>query len=169
MPAAFNPQPFRLPPALPVQAVKTYAFSAPIATHFEDATAEEAQCIDYLHGWATILDENPDTDAEGDGRRRAHYIRHDATRQHREYRSQDLAVDYPQFANLPPGLTVFVFAPGQECFHQHHARNDRPFYYTSFGGDWRGRTTETQAWRAEDWVESFAEHQDRLARTQNQG
>jgi hypothetical protein len=89
---------------------------------------------------------------EGDdlGQVQAHYIRHDRSRRHHEQR-------------LPHGLTEFRFEPGTSCFEAHRVRVDRQEIYTVYPGDWRGKTGDVRRHtRPADWVDQFAEHQDRI-------
>jgi len=137
----------RIKPALPPQAMKTYQVVAPRPTHFRPATCEEVRCDAYLSGWQTIVPaDSPQAD----------YIRHDRTRSHTEERE-------------PGGLAKFVFGPGQQGFppaHDHAVRVDRPEVYLVRDGDWRGNPRGTEPRRhvrADDWVDDFANHQDRLA------
>jgi hypothetical protein len=62
------------------------------------------------------------------------------------------------------GLTVFDFAPGQDCFKRgdHRLPLEREPILTVHRGDWRGMQLLRRHIRDVDWVEDFAEHQDRL-------
>ncbi len=140
-------------PALPTQAYKTYSVHAPERTHRRPATCAEVDCQHYLCGWQTAVDESTEL-----GQRQAHYIRHDRSRRHAESRE-------------PTGLTVFAFAPGQPCFTNpptgpgHSIPLERPPLFVVRDGDWRGNPLGTPTrihTRAEDWVDDFASHQDRL-------
>ena len=147
------PQPFRIPPAAPAAAYKTYAIRAPLATHFNVVTCADAACEHHELGWDSIIDESTDL-----GKRQAHYIRKESGRKFTEERQ-------------PDGLTRFSFEPGQKCFQQHKARNARPERYIERGGDWRGnpRGDRYEHTRADTWTESFAEHQDRLRTAAERG
>jgi hypothetical protein len=138
-------QPFRLPSSLPVTAMKTYQIAAPLASHWNVVTCEDADCDAYRLGWASLIDERTDL-----GQRQAHYIRRESGRRFTEERQ-------------PDGLTAFSFEPGQKCFAEHKARNMRPERFVERGGDHRGTVgARREHGRPEDWVESFAENQDRL-------
>lgn len=144
----------RFPPNLPASAVKTYAISSPLATHFRPGSCAEANCAAHRLGWTTSVDEATEL-----GRRQAHYIRSESGRKFTPTRTE-------------AGLTVFTFEAGQKCFQQHQIPLDRPEVYTVRDGDWRGnpRGTETRVHpRAETWVEEFAENQDRLATAMERG
>ena len=141
-------QPFRIEPALPPQAMKTYRVSAPLSTHYGPATCEDVDCEHWRHGWETTVDESTDL-----GQGQAHYIRREAGRRFAEDRGED-------------GLTRFTFEAGQECFGRHRARNGRPERYLVVGGDWRGNPAgERREFSGpEAWTSDFAEHQDKLRR-----
>jgi hypothetical protein len=138
----------RIDPQLPVGAVKTYQA---VATSDETVVAacQSVGCQAWRQGWDTLVDEATDL-----GRRQAAYIRGQSGR---------------TFQELPAegGGTVFRFESGQRCFADHHTR---PAHYLVRGGDHRGNTgLITEHVRPEDWVEDFAEHQDRLATRLGQG
>ena len=137
----------RMAPALPADQMKTYAIHAPLNTHFRDATCEESDCQAYQHGWRSTIDETSNL-----GQMQAHYIRRESGRGFTEEKTED-------------GMTVFTFKPGQKCFQQHKARLDRAELFVVRDGDWRGNPRGTEARvhkRAADWVDDFAEHQDRI-------
>lgn len=138
---------FRIEPLMPVQAYKTYGMSMPLRTHWRPASCEEADCEAYRNGWQTIVPAASD---------HAELIRSADFR--RRYRYTEQPGEGP--------LAVFTFPPGQQCFKssEHRVPVGRPAIWTVRGGDWRGATTEPRVHkRAEDWVEDFAGHQDRLA------
>lgn len=144
-------QPFRVNPALPVGAVKTYQILAPPDTHWRPAGCAEVNCPNHLNGWRTVVDEATDL-----GKQQAHYIRNDKTRKHGERRDQ--------------GLTVFEFEAGQTCFTQHRVRVGRQEIYLVKPGDWRGTTGEPRIHtRPEDWVDDFANHQLKIDEIRKRG
>lgn len=147
-------EPFRVEPALPVQAVQTYAIVAPEATHFRPATCAEVDCPNHLGGWATIIDEADDL-----GQQQAYYIRNQSGRRYTEDRNQ------------APGLTVFLFEAGQDCFARHQLRLDRPEIFLVRDGDHRGNPTGNgrKHANADDWVDDFANNQQQLADEINKG
>jgi len=137
----------RITPALPPQAMKTYALAAPLQTHWRPATCEEVDCPQYLHGWKTVVDETTDL-----GREQAAYIREKSGRRFE--------------ATWDGGLTTFVFEAGQQCFATHQQPLEREPIYLVRDGDFRGNPRGTSArvhTRAEFWVEDFGGHQQRLA------
>ena len=142
----------RISPAIPAHAMKTYQVVMPLATHYRPATCAEYECEAYLYGWQTIVP--ADSPA-------AEYIRHDRTRRHVEERQ-------------PGGLACFTFGPGQQGFagteHDHKLPNGRPERFIERGGDWRGNPRrEQRELRPDDWVDSFANHQDKLNTAHERG
>jgi hypothetical protein len=81
-------------------------------------SCQEAECQQYRNGWVTTLDEGSEQGASD-----AHWIRTESKRGFIECRSED-ALTYldNQGFTFPPGLTVFIFAPGQDCFREHKDR-----------------------------------------------
>jgi hypothetical protein len=140
--------PFRVTPRLPVAAMKTYAISAPLSTHFHPVTCEEAGCEAYLHGWVSYIDESAEL-----GQRQAHYIRRECGLKFTEERNAS-------------GVTEFTFEAGQVCFQsdRHQRRTDRPEKYVVRGGDFRGNPTRERRVHSgpDPWLDDFATHQDRL-------
>jgi hypothetical protein len=135
-------QPFRIAPALPVGAYKTYAVASPPDRSVR-AACEQVGCLAYRHGWESHVDESTEL-----GARQADYIRRLSGRTFREQR--DAA-----------GITVFLFEGGQRCFSEHQTR---PELYVVRRGDWRQNLgTIRQHSRPADFVEDFGEHQLALA------
>ncbi|MEU6781497.1 hypothetical protein ABZ912_20015 [Nonomuraea angiospora] len=144
----------RITPGLPAGAYKTYQIVQPLATHFRPATCEEVACGAHAHGWRTLVDETAEL-----GQRQAHYIRRQSGRRFVEQRT-------------PEGLTAFTFEPGQRCFGRHQQPLERDPLYFVRGGDWRGNPLGGRPYqhrRGDDWVEDFAEHQDRISRQIERG
>jgi hypothetical protein len=141
---------FRIMPALPVTAMKTYAVLAPAATHFRAATCEEVGCAAYLSGWRVRVEGLP---AE---------MVHAARTSGRRFVETRIA----------QGETWLVFEAGQRCFRSttHRVRVARPEIYLVRGGDWRGNPSGQSLRRSpDDWVDDFANHQDKLAHRLEQG
>lgn len=145
----------RVTPRVPVQAMQSYEIAAPAGTHWRPATScAEVECGAHLHGWRSVFDESTEL-----GRQQADYVRRQSGRAYREERDER-------------GLTVFTFEAGQNCFAlgKHQVRTGRPELYVVRGGDWRANTGVIRRHtRPEDWVEDFAEHQDRIATAIEQG
>lgn len=144
----------RIMPAMPAGAYKTYQIVAPLATHFRNATCEEAQCADYLYGFRSVIDESTEL-----GQQQAYYVRRESGRRYVEVKQ-------------PDGLTEFTFEPGQKCFKgSHKVRLERDETFIVRGGDWRGNPSRT-VFRHRDagqWTEDFAEHQDHINRLIERG
>lgn len=140
---------------MPVHAYKTYAISMPLATHWRPATCEETGCAAFLHGWVTTVDIATDL-----GRKQHIYITHDKTRSYKQ-------------ENLAGTLVKFTYAPGNKCFRysEHKLPLGRPASFYVRGGDWRGNPGGERRVhvRAEDWVEDFSEHQDKLNEALKEG
>ena len=119
-------------------------------------TCAEAGCGNYARGFAVVLDPEDEKHAGN-----ARYIEWDSGRQYVKQRSEE-ALDY--FVNhgeehglviheelmvllqrTPPGMLVYVFPPGQQCFKRHQDRevvfthdryvHTRPLDYNE---DWNG-------------------------------
>lgn len=141
----------RAAPRGPAQAYVTYRIISPSDREVV-TVCSQVGCLSWQHGWDTLVDETSDL-----GRRQAAWIRTGRTgRSYRELRG-------------PDGQTVFRFDAHQRCFTEHRTR---PELYVVQDGDWRGNPRRTQPRihdRAEDWVEDFATHQDRLNTAQRRG
>lgn len=141
------PEPNRPEPRLPVQAFKTYALLSPISTHRRPATCAEVHCTAYERGWTTRVPRTSDL---------AEFIRAGT---HGRRFTETTMIDGAE--------AEFMFPPGQPCFRagQHTVPLEREPLYIVRGGDWRGNPTgeKRQHVRAADWVDDFAEHQDRIA------
>lgn len=142
------PGPFRLDPAGPPGAYRTYSISVRRDTTVV-AACEQVGCDAWAHGWVTRLD----TATEW-GRVRADYIRYQSGRIFREVHGE-------------AGLVEFRFASRQRCFAEHRTV---PELYVARGGDWRAVTSEPRRYSgAGDWVEDFGEHQQRLHEAHERG
>lgn len=134
----------RIQPLGPPQAYKTYSVAQPLATHWRPATCAEAGCLNYLNGWRVRVEGlTPE-------------LLHAATSSGRKFTRQDVA----------EGETWLVFEAGQPCFaaSAHRVLTGRPQRFFERGGDWRGNPRgERRELNPADWLDSFANHQDRLA------
>lgn len=134
----------RAVPKLPVTALRTFQIAVPLETHWRDAECAEIQCGHYLNGWAVHVEAlTPD-------------LVHAARTSGRRYREE----------HLGEAQTWLVFEAGQPCFKasEHRIRTGRPELYSQRDGDWRGNPTgwERNHARPGDWLDAFANHQDRL-------
>lgn len=143
--------PFRLPPKLPVTAVKSYEILAPKSTHTRVATCAEVECLHSLKGWRTIVDVGTPL-----GAAQANYIRLHSGR---------------HFTVTEDGsLVTFHFPGGQTCFAQHRVSLERPEIFRVRPGDYRGTTGDIRVHvRPDDWVDDFANHQIKLAKAHERG
>ena len=137
-----TPGGMRIVPSLPEHAVKSYQMISP----GRPATCEETGCQQYLNGWKTIVPEDMAPQV------RALRDRYSFTEQRQD-----------------GGLAEFTFPAGQQCFLGRAGKHRLPAEgrerFRVVGGDWRGnpRGDVREHVRAADWVEDFAEHQQRLA------
>ena len=136
-------------PRLPAAAVKTYSIAVQPDREVI-AACEQVGCEAWTRGWRSVIDESTPL-----GRAQAAYIRGESRRTFREERNG-------------AGLTVFTFESRQRCFTEHRTR---PELFLVTGGDWRGnpRGELLQHSRPADWVDDFANHQDKLADRLAQG
>lgn len=136
-------------PRGPVQAYKTYAIEAPLNTHWVKVNCIAAGCLNQHNGFRIEVDLNSDL-----GRKQAYYITQHSGRQFTEHQDER------------PGIVVFEFPPGTECFAPHYRPAGKPPLFIVRGGDWRQNLgVERRHTSAESWVDDFASHQDRLERT----
>lgn len=144
---------FRVEPAMPVTAYKTYAVNMPRATHTRVATCAEVECRHHLAGWKTSIDVTTTLGAE-----QAKYIRLHSGRSFTTTWASE-------------SLIVFHFPPGQKCFTEHRVSLERPAFFSVRDGDWRGNPTGRRLLHANgrDWIDDFGEHQQKLADAQDKG
>lgn len=143
-------EPFRIQPKMPVTAYRTYGFSRPVQTHWRRATCAEVGCPPYLHGWATtvLADSEDESVIRSSGRK------------------------WTRIERLEGGFHRYMFGPGQQCFAaaRHRVQLERPGLFVVRDGDWRGNPTGyRRLLTADQWVEDFGEHQERLAEGANRG
>jgi hypothetical protein len=126
----------------------TYQVISPHDTAIVTA-CQNVGCAAWRYGWDTAIDERTEQ-----GQAQAFYIR---TQSGRTFREMPAA----------GGLTVFRFESGQRCFAEH---STRPEIFRQVAGDFRIAGPELRRYvRAEDWVEDFADNQDRLAERLRRG
>lgn len=134
-------------PLLAAAQYKTYAIASPVTTHTKPARCDQVDCANYKLGWQTILDTS-----KADHARTANWIRLQSGK---------------HFTVTQNGtLVTFTFKPGQYCFTPHRVSLQRPEFFYVAGGDWRGDPLGVgirQHQDAGDWVDDFANHQDKLS------
>ena len=140
----------RILPAMPAASYKTYSMAMPLATHWRPASCAEVDCDAYRNGWVSTFDISTDL-----GQKQHDYCSHDRTRGFSTQR-------------VGPALVKFIYPPGNRCFQagDHRVPLQRPARYLVTGGDWRGNPRGVPPRvhkRAEDWIEDFATHQDKIA------
>lgn len=92
--------------------MKTFKILQPLATHYREARCEEVECRNNRDGWVTLLDEANPAHAGLFASLQA------SGRQYERMRSEEAAERTGM--TFPPGLTAFVFRPGQQCFERHN-------------------------------------------------
>lgn len=140
----------RIAPVAGPQAYKTYGMSMPLKSHWRRATCEEVRCEAYVHGWVSTFDLATDM-----GLKQYEFCKDD---RERSFSMQRVSVS----------LVKFVYKPGNRCFRSgdHRLPLERPARLYVAEGDFRGNPRRIPVrvhTRADDWVEDFSEHQDRLA------
>jgi hypothetical protein len=135
---------------------QTYSMRQPLSTHWRVATCEEVDCQDFLNGFVTTVDTGTEL-----GQKFYEFITHDKTRSYSMQRVGDRIIK-------------FVYKPGNTCWKQreHRILIGKPSLFIVTGGDWRGNPRQTPRrthTRAEDWVEDFAGHQDKIAQMVKRG
>jgi hypothetical protein len=131
-------------PGMPAHAYTTFQAVSPR----RPATCAEVACARYLHGWVTVVPEGPQADLARSLRGRYQFTE---TRQ-------------------PEGLVEFTFPAGQECWAVHSLPWDGRERFFERGGDWRGNPRgDVREYQSGDWVDKFANHQDKLATALERG
>lgn len=123
---------------------KTYEIIAPLATHFRPAGCEEVGCAAFTNGWKTrVLPGTPE---------------------HAQVLSLAGRYRFTGPERQDDGLDVFTFPAGQQCFRrsQHRVPLEREPIYLERNG-------AARQFRAEDWIDNFANHQQAIADRRQQG
>jgi hypothetical protein len=147
----------RYPPrALPAEMFKTFGIRRPLKTHWRPATCAEVDCAAHARGFTIRCDLRTVL-----GLDQARYIRDKAGRHFTHVFSEEGKV------------ITFTFPAGQKCFQDHRLPLERPALFIVRNGDHRGpgkRRPEKRVFdRPDQWVDTFAEHQDRLATAAQRG
>jgi hypothetical protein len=139
----------RLQPVLPVGGVQTYQILAPRDTHWRTASCAEIGCHAYASGWITPVLAGSRDEA--------------ILRQARP----NMWTRVERAAN---GFLNYHFAAGTRCLGaaRHRVRIERTELFVRRDGDWRWLGQPTM-YKPEDWVDHFANHQDRIATIVNRG
>jgi hypothetical protein len=128
----------------------TFGIVSPAATHWRAATCTEVGCAWEAHGFSITCDLRTDL-----GVKQARYIRDKAGRA------------YTHVFTEGGQVITFSFPAGQSCFVAHRLPLERPAVFVVRNGDHRGAGRLPAARRVFDrpdqWADTFAEHQDKLA------
>jgi hypothetical protein len=139
-------------PAMGPEYYRTYSLIAPVVTHRRPATCQEVRCPRHVNGWKMGFDT---TDAA-----QAKAIKWIRMHSGLSYTTEQVGTKI-----------ILTFVAGQNCFDQHTIALEREPFYVVREGDFRGnpRRTQAQRFNADDWIDHFANHQDRLATRMEQG
>lgn len=159
----------RLPPKMASHQYRTYRAVSPLSTHYRRATCAEVECDAFNNGWtyrkADLIREN---------------LLYVVTHAGKRYKEMDLPVsairdpDTGQFVKEVERSveTCLVFEPGQVCFQapSHRISLERPEFFYTGRGDYRTFSIRNaQKLSADDWADSFANHQDKINRAIQEG
>jgi hypothetical protein len=121
--------------------------------HYRPATCAEVECPQWKNGWITRVPVGSDLDRflAGKTHGRRFFAR----------------------PGVDGGERTYSFPEGQECFRSstHRVPIEREPFFVVRDGDWRGNPRGTAAVnrRPDDWVDDFANHQQRIADARDQG
>lgn len=151
----------RIAPAMDPQYYKTYEMDMPLESHWRFVSCEDYECDDFMKGFVLTIDLSAEI-----GQRQFDFVKQDKTRS-------------CSIQRVTETMVKAVYGPGNKCFRnvkgdplRHKLPIGRPPFYLVSGGDWRGnpRGTPTVTHRRpEDWIDDFANHQDKLATTFQRG
>jgi len=135
----------------------TFKASAPVSSHWTRVPCGEGNCSDYRNGFFIDVDISTEL-----GAAQHNYLANKDKK--RKGTMQKISATVYRFT-YPPGSQPFA---GNN--HEHYAPIDRPAYYLVHDGDWRGNPTGNKRFLdVDDWVDMFANHQDRLATEKQKG
>lgn len=142
---------------IPAHLQRHFTIQAPLATHWRWATCAEKQCRKWVEGYEIRIDVSDKSDLVV---ARLKYIRDRNIGPYTEYKDSS-------------GWAVFRFPPftrvvGHKDYHRIRIERPELFQVTD------GMTGQTVTHRgreagAVDWVDQFAEHQDKLASKHREG
>lgn len=139
----------RLAPLMPVGGMQTYQVAMPLETHWRAASCAEVECEHHLKGWSTtvLVDSAEERLIKSSGRK------------------------WSSVERQPDGFVRYMFPPGQVCFgaSRHRVQLDRPGVFLLAEGDWRWKGARRVFDRPDQWVDHFANHQDKIAERVNRG
>lgn len=137
---------FRIHPKAGPEAFKTYQIVAPVSTHYRDATCREVECEGWRNGFVSTIDASTEL-----GLRQANYI----------IKQSGRSFTWKQAG----AMVTFTFPAGQACFRSpHKVPLERDPLFIVKGGDYRGNPAGIAPVRrtADDWVDDFAAHQQKV-------
>jgi len=143
----------RLEPTLGPQYFKTYAWKAPLESHWRRATCEEVNCEAMRNGFVMTIDLTTEL-----GRKQFHYLtKVDKDRSHSLQRTGPFEVK-------------LIYGPGNPCMKraEHRIQIGKPPILLVHEGDWRGNPRRAAPYihrYADDWTEDFMLHQQEIVDT----
>lgn len=146
----------RLAPKLPVTGMISFELHQPRSSHFRVATCAEVECEAYRNGWTMGFDLTNAAAVKA-----ANWVRNQS----------GLAFTFERLDTR----VIFTFKPGQRCLESyrspHYVPLERDPIAVRRSGDWRGNPDQQRRVhsRLDDWVDEFANHQDRVATRIEQG
>ena len=132
---------------LPPHMYKRYAASAPMRTHWRQATCAEVECDGYLNGFVTFVDVSLEL-----GRKQHYFLTHDRERTYTINQTGQYTFE-------------FIYPPGNPCFQRgsHRTGIGRPPFLLVHNGDWRASSREPyRHTRVEDFVDDMNNNSDWL-------
>lgn len=141
----------RVPVKLEAASMTTYALEMPFKTHSRPISCAQALCQKRENGWK---------------------MGYDLTKPEAVAAANLIAGMGKKYTHEIIGTNViFTFEAGQDCFEGHSVSLEREPFYIKRNGDWRGnpRNELMQHDNGENWVDDFANHQDKLATRLEQG
>jgi len=125
-----------------VDLTRRYRISAPLDTHFRQATCAEVDCPQYLMGWKLRYDTLSEKD------------KHLVTHCGRSFRITD-------------GGAFIEFEAGQTCFayRRHRTRIDKPEHFLVR----EGRGAVLMHASADDWTDDLHTHTDKVSEQKQRG
>lgn len=137
-------------PKMPTHAYRTFAIRSPLSTHTRSATCQEVNCINFVNGWM---------------------VRKDSLTEQQLYAVRSSRRRYVE-TTVSVSETWLVFEPGQPCFNstKHRIALGRPELYYTGRGDYRSfKAAKSAAITRDEWLDRFANHQDKLATLYKRG
>jgi hypothetical protein len=149
----------RLAPDAGPEHFKSYSARSPLGTHWRPATCEEFECDSFMCGFVLTIDLSTEL-----GQKQWHYV----TKVDKE---RSYSIQRPS-----ESIVKVIYGPGNPCFEPYRSNHrvpiGRPPFYLVAEGDWRGNPRRLPPYRhrrVEDFVDDFANHQDKISTALQRG